>query len=140
RGLHLCAHFLDHLEGLPYALYFAQATVICREPEMSFNTGRLLGNSALSHLDTALKVALLLSVAGVITNLVIRARGTPEHLVIVRICDQGTGESCQGLQVARRVLAIGEEGIGFSDRVCTHGRYGTVPVNRTGRSLYQEGK
>src|SRR5690349_11661106 len=98
---------------------------------MAFNTGWLLSNSALSHLDTALKIALLLTVAGVITNLVIGARGTPEHLVIVHLCDQGTGESCQGLQVTRRILAIREEGIGVSNRVCTRswGRDGTVPVN-----------
>jgi hypothetical protein len=107
---------------------------------MSFHTGRLLGNSALSHLDTALKIALLLTVAYVIPNLVIRSRGTPEHLVIVRVCYQSTGESCQGLQVARRVFTIREEDISVSDRVCTRGwgRYGTVPVNSKRRSLYQE--
>jgi hypothetical protein len=88
---------------------------------MSFNTGWLLGHSALPHVDPALKIALLLVVAGVIANLVIRPRGTPEYLVIVRVCSQDAGESCQGLQVARRVLAIGEEGIGCSDRVCTRG-------------------
>src|SRR5215510_4205450 len=108
---------LDHLEGLPYALYCTQATVICSEPKMSFNTSRLLGYSALSHLDTAFKIALLLSVAGVITNLVISPRGTPEYLVIVRVCYQGTGEYCQGLQVARCVFTIREEGIGLNDRV-----------------------
>src|SRR5262245_14516415 len=107
---------------------------------MSFHTGRLLGNSTLSHLNTTLKIALLLTVACVVTNLVIRSRGTPEHLVIVRVCYQSTGESCQGLQVARRVLAIREEGISVSDRVYTRGwgRHGTVSVNSKGRSLYQE--
>jgi hypothetical protein len=109
---------------------------------MAFNTGRLLGNSALSHLDTALKIAPLLFVACVIPNLVIRSRGTPEHLVIGRVCYQGTDESCQRLPVARRIRAIREEGIGVSDRVYTRGggRYGNVPINSKGLSLYQEGK
>ena len=88
---------------------------------MSFHTARLLGHSPLSDLDTTLKIARLLVVARVIANLVIGTRSTPEHLVIVRVCDQGAGEGCQGLQVARRVLAIREEGIGFSDRVWTRG-------------------
>src|SRR5262245_59154965 len=109
---------------------------------MSFNSGRLLGNSALSHLDTTLKITLLLIVACVITNLVIGPRGTPEYLVIVRVCDQGAGEGCQGLQVTRRVLAIREESVGFSDRVCTcgWGRYGAFPVNNKGLSLSREGE
>ena len=38
---------------------------------MSFNPGWLLGNSALSHLDTTLKIALLLSVAGIVLMLVL---------------------------------------------------------------------
>lgn len=105
---------------------------------MSFNTGWLLGDSALSHLDTALKIALLLAVAGVIANVVIHPRSTLEHLVIVRVCSQGACVSCQGLQVSRRVLAIGEEGIGCSDRVCTRGwwRYWILPVHSKRLSLY----
>jgi hypothetical protein len=84
---------------------------------MSLNTRRLSGHSALSHFNAALEIVRLLSVAGVITHLVIRSRGTPEHLVIVRVCFQGSGENRQGLQVACCVLAIREECIGLSARV-----------------------
>src|SRR6185295_16982480 len=106
------------------------------------DTGRLLRDGALPHLDTALKIMLFLTVASVIADVVICSRGTPEHLVIVRLCHPGAFESRQGLTIALRVLAIREEGIGFGQGVRAHrrSRQRTLPTEGRRLGLYQKGE
>ena len=88
---------------------------------MPFHTGRLEGDSPLARGNATLEIMLFLTRLGVIADMVVYSRRTPEQLIFVGTHLQGAFDDAEGLTIAPPVLTIGKEAIGLGSRVSAAG-------------------